>query len=61
MGKLELVATSCEPHASTVATFGGSGNARTSDPGIAALERIVGGPAGFGEHSRSDGDAGDVY
>lgn len=31
------------------AIFGGSGDARTFDPGIAALERTAGGPAGFGE------------
>jgi len=37
------------------AVFGGSGNARTSDPGIAALERIASRPAGFGEHQDGAG------
>ena len=39
----------------TSAIFGGSGNARTSDPGIAALERIAGRRAGFGERQDSAG------
>jgi hypothetical protein len=45
-----LAATVPAARSGASAIFGGSSNARTSDPGIAALERIAGRPGGGGEH-----------
>jgi hypothetical protein len=50
-----LAATVSAARNGASAIFGGSGNAHTSDPVIAALERIAGRPSVLGEHQDGAG------